>query len=65
MASLGQWENDMKLKRDDWVRTEKGALGKVVDIHGPTVSVAIASPPEVEQVQEFLEDQLKKVDGPN
>jgi len=55
----------MALKRGDWVQTEAGALGRVVDINGDTVSVEISSPPEVEPVQSFPQDQLKKIDGPN
>jgi hypothetical protein len=55
----------MALNRGDWVQTEAGALGRVVDVNGGTVSVEISSPPEPDPVQEFPEDQLKKIDGPN
>jgi preprotein translocase subunit YajC len=55
----------MALNRGDWVQTEAGALGRVVNVDGETISVEISSPPEVEPVKDFPADQLKKIDGPN
>jgi hypothetical protein len=63
-AASGQFGDDMALKLDDWVQTEKGAPGRVVGVDGSTVSVAISSPPEpAEALLEFQEYRLKKSTG--
>lgn len=53
----------MELKRDDWVKTESGEVGKVVHVSRLTVFVAMANHPEPDRVEAFLESQLTKVAG--
>ena len=55
----------MELKRDDWVKTESGEVGKVVHISGLTVYVAFPIPEKEDLVQAYLESQLKKAESPD
>lgn len=55
----------MELKRDDWVKTERGELGKVVHVSRLTVFVALNDYPKPDRVEAFLESQLTKVERPD
>jgi len=54
----------MELKRDDWVKTQLGEVGKVVHISRLTVFVVIAAPNKPERIEALLESQLTKVERP-
>jgi hypothetical protein len=54
----------MELKRDDWVETESGEVGKVVHISRLTVYVAFPIPEREDLVQAYLESRLTKVNRP-
>ena len=54
----------MELKRDDWVKTESGEVGKVVHISRLTVFVAIMVPCKEDRIEAFLESQLTKIERP-
>ena len=51
----------MELKRDDWVKTEKGEVGKVVHISRLTVFVAITVSCKEDRMEAYLESQLTKI----
>jgi hypothetical protein len=53
----------MDLKRDDWVKTEKGEVGKVVHVSRLTVFVALNDHPKTDRVEAYLESQLTRVAG--
>ncbi len=55
----------MELKRDDWVKTMSGEVGKVVHISRLTVFVAFPMPEKADLVQAYLESELKKVESPH
>ena len=54
----------MELKRDDWVKTESGEVGKVVHISRLTAFVAIMVPCKEDRMEAHLESQLKKIEPP-
>ncbi len=54
----------MELKRDDWVKTESGEVGKVVHITRLTVFVAIMVPCKEDRIEAYLESQLAKIQQP-
>jgi hypothetical protein len=53
----------MDLQPGDWVKTERGEVGKVVHISRLTVFVALPDPPKPDRIEAFLEGQLQKVAG--
>ena len=55
----------MELKRDDWVKTESGEVGKVVHISRLTVFVAHLVPCKEDRIEAYLESQLTKIERPN
>ena len=59
----GQFGNAMKLQPGDWVKTNRGEVGKVVHISRLTVFVALPDPPKPDRIEAFLESQLQKVAG--
>jgi hypothetical protein len=61
----GQFRDRMELKRDDWVKTQLGEVGKVVHISRLTVFVVIAAPNKPERIEALLESQLTKIDRPD
>ncbi len=54
----------MDLNRDDWVKNEKGELGRVVHISRLTVFIVLSDYPKPDRVEGFLESQLTKVERP-
>ena len=54
----------MELQSGDWVRTESGAIGKLIHISRLTVFVAFAVPGKVDRIDAFLESQLTKTERP-
>jgi hypothetical protein len=63
-GSKGQSGDRMELKRDDWVKTESGEVGKVVHISRLTVFVVHIVPCKEDRIEAYLESQLTKVDRP-
>jgi hypothetical protein len=63
-GSKGLFGDRMELKRDDWVKTESGEVGKVVHISRLTVFVAIEAPPKPDHINTYLESQLTKIERP-
>ena len=55
----------MELKRDDWVKTDSGEVGKVVHISRLTVFVAHLVPCKEDRIEAYLESQLTKVARPD
>ena len=55
----------MELKRDDWVKTESGEVGKVVHISRLTIFVAHLVPCKEDRMEAFLESQLTKIERPS
>ena len=55
----------MALNAGDCVRTESGAVGKVIHVNRLTVFVAFAMPPTAHDIKAFLESQLTLIDPPN
>jgi hypothetical protein len=54
----------MELKRDDWVTTESGEVGKVVHISRLTIFVAHLVPCKEDRIDAYLESQLTKIVRP-
>ena len=54
----------MELKPDDWVRTEKDEIGKVVHISRLTVFVALSNYPKDDRVEAYREGALTKIVRP-
>ena len=54
----------MELKRDDWVKTESGEVGKVVHISRLAIFVAHLVPCKVDRMDAYLESQLTKIEQP-
>jgi hypothetical protein len=54
----------MELKRDDWVKTESGEVGKVVHISRLTVFVALMIRCKEDRMEAFVESQLTKIERP-
>ncbi len=55
----------MELKRDDWVKTESGEVGKVVHVSRLTVFVAHLVACKEDRIKAYLESQLTKLERPN
>jgi hypothetical protein len=55
----------VELQRGDYVRTEKGEVGKVVHISRLTVFVAIPVSGTDDRIDAFLEGQLTRVNLPH
>ena len=55
----------MELKRDDWVKTESGEVGKIVHISRLTIFVAHLVPCKADRVDAYLESQLTKIERPS
>jgi hypothetical protein len=53
------------LQRGDYVRTERGDVGKVTHISRMTVFVIIPDPGRTDRIEAFLESQLTKIDRPD
>lgn len=52
----------MELKRDVWVKTQSGEVGKVVHVSHLTVFVAHLVPCKDDRIEAYLVSQLTKVD---
>ena len=65
LVNLGLFGYCMELKRDDWVKTEKGELGKVVHVSRLTIFVALNDYPQPDRVEAYRESQLTKVEPPD
>jgi hypothetical protein len=64
-GARGPIEDRMELKRDDWVKTESGEIGKVVHISRLTVFVAFPVTGKVDRIEAYLESQLTRSERPN
>ncbi len=54
----------MTLQAGDWVKTEKGEVGKVVHISRLTIFVALTVDENNDRIEAYLESQLTKVERP-
>jgi hypothetical protein len=54
----------MELKRDDWVKTASGEMGKVVHNSRLTIFVAHLVPCKEDRIEAYLENQLTKMPRP-
>jgi hypothetical protein len=54
----------MDLQPGDWVKTESGEVGKVVQISRLTVFVAVPQPGQADRMLALLESELSKTNPP-
>ena len=55
----------MELKSGDWVRTDSGEVGRVVQISRLTVFVTVPVAGKEDRVAAYLQSQLKKIAPPD
>jgi preprotein translocase subunit YajC len=54
----------MSLQKGDWVRTESGEIGRIVDIYRLTAFVDLKGQMNNDDIQGFLLSTLTKIDPP-